>query len=287
MQKKIKPRVLNYFRRFFMFPFCEEIIASQIAKKNCWFYKKLAPNYYQYPHNSMRVFKANGINLSVDISDYIGHYTYFRFEDKTLNTLLANIKENNNVFDIGANIGVTTLNIAKKASSGNVFSFEPDPINFNKLSQNVSQNTFNNINLNQFGLGNKNERLKLYVVNEGNLGGNKINQTASSNYNWVTLKKLDDFIDDNKIKKVDVIKIDVEGFEYNVLKGGEKSIKTHKPICVIEIDDKNLKEQGASAKEVILFLEKYYNKIIKIDNNSPVKSSDSFENCHFDLITFP
>jgi len=72
---------------------------------------------------------VDGINYLVDLSDTNGHLNYFGLNDPGQRTLFSNIEEGMTVFDIGANIGALTLQMAKKVSpAGKIFSFEPSPI---------------------------------------------------------------------------------------------------------------------------------------------------------------
>jgi hypothetical protein len=122
--------------------------------------------------------------------------------------------------------------------------------------------------------------------NAHNRGENKIQPKSKLKPN-VQIKRMDDFIREENITSVDFIKIDVEGFEYNVLKGGEQTIKEFRPVLFVEVNDKNLEYQGSSVTDLILFLEKYYRNIIRADNLVPVNSTMQFKNVHFDIIALP
>jgi hypothetical protein len=90
---------------------------------------------------------------------------------------------------------------------------------------------------------------------------------------------------EKNVERLDFIKIDVEGLEYSVLKGGEKTLRKNKPTILLELDDNNLLENDASAKILIKFLiDLGYNKIYRADNNKIIEPNIDFKNCHFDII---
>jgi FkbM family methyltransferase len=282
----IKTKLYNFFRLFLRNERIERIIINKIIKNNNSIFRKFAPNYYQYKKGTYRTFKRNGIIMNVDISDFIGHSVYFGFEDFSQKDLFNLANQNDVILDIGGNIGYTALRFAIKLKNGRgvIYSFEPDSFNFSQLQKNKNLNPYLPLMIFNFGLGNSNEKLKLHVNTLNNLGGNRINEDATENFEIVEIKRVDDFIVENQIHKVDLIKIDVEGFELNVLLGCKNVIEKYRPKLFIEIDDNNLRLQNKSAKELILFLEKYYDNIFDAVTNEKVSSRDNFSNCHFDVI---
>ncbi|HPQ08427.1 MAG TPA: FkbM family methyltransferase [Bacteroidia bacterium] len=291
MELRLKTKIFNFIRNFFKHEILEKYLIKKTRNKSINnFWSKLVPNNYQYKHPTWRKINKNGILMEVDISDYIGHHLYYGFKDDSLNALLNLVKEGQIVMDIGANIGSTSLFIAQKiGSTGKVFSFEPDKYNFIQLSKNISLNKFKNIEIFNYGLGNIKGEFKLYISTTDNRGGNRI--IADTNYNnkeysIIHVERLDDFVEKNNISKIDLIKIDVEGYEYNVLIGAEKVIRKNKPVLFIELDDNNLKQQGHSASLLISFLEKNNYRIVNSLTNKTISSTDNFNNCHYDIIAY-
>jgi len=277
----LKTKILNSFRALFKNKAGESMLKFFIERGML---SKLAPNQYQYPTNSFRTFTVNGITMTVDISDYIGHYIYFGFKDNSVSGLLNLVSPNITILDIGANIGFTALNMAKKSQpNGVVYAFEPDPFNFSQLKKNTSQNK-QNVLIQNVGLGSRTDQLKLEVNTFNNRGGNRINNAASANYSVIDIIRTDDFISTNKIEKVDLVKIDVEGFEMQVLLGADQMLKKDKPVMFIELSDNNLREQGSTAKELIQHLTNLGYSCYNAVGNAKVTSSDDFSNCHCDII---
>jgi hypothetical protein len=71
----------------------------------------------------------------------------------------------------------------------------------------------------------------------------------------IKVSTLDHFVEGNNVQGIDLIKIDVEGFEMKVLEGGLKTIEKLHPKLFIELRDENLKTQGSSALQLVKWLE--------------------------------
>lgn len=170
---------------------------------------------------------------------------------KLISDLIINDTE---FVDIGANIGLTTLGVQKllKNSSKNIkkyHCFEPNNKIFSMLNYNTSK--YEKINIYNFGISDKIClcNMKFSEYNNGctyiyKVYGDSTDYSYDCQKDWihnfnkennifVPLFDLDYIID--IFENVSIIKIDVEGFEYQVLKGAEKFLKKFKPIIVIEI----------------------------------------------------
>ena len=184
------------------------------------------------------------INLDPVFDKNIENVIYERgvYELGTVSVLQDFLKQGDTFIDVGANIGWLSLVGAKKVGkSGNVFAFEPVPSTSDILKSNKEINGFTQILLNQFALGNSEETVIIYPEKE-NRGGASILNHQSNKGIEIEVKRLDNFQINSK---VNVIKIDVEGFELDVLKGASETIKKDKPILIIEhsIDRNNTAEQ--------------------------------------------
>ena len=287
--RKIKTKFLNSIRFLFKNSFSEKIIIFLIKSNSVVsaLGTKLAPNNYQYKKNTQRKFTRYGLNFKVDISDYVGHYLYFGFKDVGYEKLFSYSKDLNTIFDVGANIGFTAIRMASTmGEKGTVHAFEPDAFNYDQLIKNLELNPKLLVKANKFGLAASNQTLKLEIVTKDNLGGNRISNSATSNYSEIHVMPMDQYCSENKIQKVDLIKIDVEGFELEVLKGAKNTIEKSRPILFVEIDENNLKYQSSTPTELIAFLESYYSKIINSQTGKSISSKDNFNKCHFDLIAY-
>ena len=163
----------------------------------------------------------------------ISHYgTYEELEAKIME---EKIKVGSIVVDVGANIGLHTLNMARiVGNTGRVFAFEPDPSNFEILGENVKINNYQNIILEEKAVGDKHGRVTLYQSD--NPGNHRLfPQTKQTKGEVeVELTSLDKyFIDSNLAEKINFIKIDVEGLEFSVLNGMKNILKNNKKIKIL------------------------------------------------------
>ena len=156
-------------------------------------------------------------------------------------------KSSDTIFDIGANTGIFSVLAKAYNPSSKVFSFEPQPNIYYVLNKNNEVNKLD-IQCENIALSDKEGTMPFY--NQGSAAFTTENTTAGSlNKEWrpdnqnsimVTVKQMQKYIEDKKIKKVDLIKIDVETFEYEVLLGYGKYLKEHQPTFVLEIQDRTI-----------------------------------------------
>lgn len=281
--------VLNQIRKLFINRFFEKLLVKATRGKSPnSFFSKIVPSNYLYKPNSFRKFKHKGINLFVDLHDYVGHYYYYGFKDANIDQLFSYVKPGYTIIDVGANIGFTTLVFAKlTGENGKVISYEPDPINYENCLNNIRSNPFSNIGLKKLGLGSTSGEFELVVITESNRGGNRIQIGENkNNSNLIKVTTLDSEVLTEK--KIDLIKIDVEGFEFEVLKGAKQVLKRDYPIVFCEIDDNYLKLQGSSIKELLSFMINDIGFDIVKDANTGliIDLDNNFNNIHTDFIFY-
>ena len=165
------------------------------------------------------------------------------------------VKPGSTVLDIGGHIGTHTLNLSKiVGENGKVHVFEPQTKLFCELAINMHLNQCKNVVLHHNALGNEEKWIEIYipkenwtesyggVLNEGH--GTVSDSSKNSTGDKAKMIKLDDL----KLENISFIKMDVEGFEMEVIRGGKETIKRNKPVMIIEIfqNDKKL----AKIKEI-------------------------------------
>ena len=181
--------------------------------------------------------------------------------------------KNPTIIDVGAQVGLYSL-LAKFYPNSSWHSFEPWKFSFNLLNDNIKFNEINNVKTYNIGLSDENQEEILYVPlyidgSEVRGGLNSIAKRADGRLNLNKCEKVKIKCDklDNIIKeKVHIIKIDVEGYELNVLKGCENIIKNYKPMLQLEYMPGNMKTCGNTEIELRHFLNKYNYKKCFDDN---------------------
>ncbi len=147
------------------------------------------------------------------------------------------------VFDIGANEGEETLFCAKRVPSGKVFSFEPNASVRARLVKNVALNNFTNVSIEPVGLSDEPGTLTLYAPAgrhaDGTLNAGQATVCPRAGVDKpigeITLSTMDIFVKEHELQQVDLIKIDVEGAELMVLKGGKDALQRMKPKLIVEV----------------------------------------------------
>jgi len=140
-------------------------------------------------------------------------------------------------FDVGANIGIYTL-VASRivGETGRVVAFEPSIQSFPGLQRNVTLNRLTNVTAFRIALSEKAGRARLYHAPDP-VGNSVCGDPAwGAETEEITLETLDRMIEQDSIHNVDVIKIDAEGAEELVLRGGKKVLTTMRPVVIFEVN---------------------------------------------------
>ena len=158
---------------------------------------------------------------------------YKKISDRSeINLIKSIIKPGMTVLDIGANIGFyTKLFSDLVGENGSVHAFEPDPGNFEKLNSALKNRK--NVFLNNKAVGSINDRLKLYISKDLNVDHRTYSTDEERDYVEVDCVRLDDYLGQDST--VHFIKMDIQGYEYEALKG-------MKNICAVNHDIKMITE---------------------------------------------
>ena len=191
------------------------------------------PNYYKDQTAKFQLYK------NCIISDCIRRG--YRWEEHHHDLAYKYLNSESIVVEIGSHIGTLTIILSKIAKK--VYAFEPLKQSFDILNKNILLNNCENVISNQKGVGEKIGKTKIGFISEGNCGATILKGGSVDKY-WDNKTDIDvDLVtlDSLKLDRLDYLKIDVEGYEENVIKGGLKTIKKFKPVIVMEcMEDYNL-----------------------------------------------
>lgn len=204
----------------------------------------------------------------------LGLGTYEDTETKIVLNIIKKIaKEKICVLDIGANEGWYTLNIKKTFVDADLYSFEPSPVTFNRLKENLLLNGESVNNAVNIGLYDRNDKLAFYYDKEGSGASSFVNirEKADIKPIEVDVRRMDDWARENKITKVDFIKCDVEGAELFVYKGGREVIEQSKPIVFSEMLRKWSAKFGYNPNDIIHFFKELGYKCYVIESETRLK----------------
>ena len=163
-------------------------------------------------------------------------YTLINNSIKLFNKYGSKIN-NARILDVGANFGflstVWSQSISREA--GQVYSFEPSKNVSEVFKKTIKENNLTAIvKLYKNAVGSKNEFIE---INDSGVTSNVLEFENSNEKNLVEMITIDSFIEAEKIEKMDLFKIDVDGIEYDILKGAESMLRKHMPILIVETND--------------------------------------------------
>ena len=220
-----------------------------------------------------------GIRYELDLAQGIDFAIFMGgFEADTMAACARYIKPGNTVLDIGANIGAITLELAKAVGAkGRVLAFEPTKFAFDKLSRNIRLNPdlSPRIRAVQTFLGAADDDKAPPEIHSSwplaggsdlhvkHLGEAKTTAGAS-------MRRLDTILAENGIGRVDLVKLDVDGFECEVLAGAEKLFAASAPVFLIELAPYVHAERGHSFKQFLATFSSRGYKFFEQRSNRPL-----------------
>lgn len=174
------------------------------------------------------------------------------YQARNLNALKLLVPHSRVTLDIGANVGMNTIEYAD--FSDHVYSWEPHPTTHGWAVRNLQENAISNTTLFNAGVGDKPGKLWM-KVQAHNDGQNAIakGQTDDPSYKpeWANGPCVDiHTIDQHNLQNVDIIKIDTEGYELKVLRGAENTILKYRPVVQAEIDPNHMKKFGDKPQDI-------------------------------------
>lgn len=139
--------------------------------------------------------------------------------------------------DIGANVGPLTLVMSECSPDGHVHAFEPAGETFEYLVRNLDVNGAANVTAHRLAFYNSSSRLQLSYT-AGFAGGSFLSSTAYSEgeTETITTVRLDDWVQEHGLKRIDLVKLDVEGAELRVLEGGRRTLTRLRPDLIVEFN---------------------------------------------------
>jgi len=239
--------------------------------KGIFYYHYNAINQLKLPFIKQDLIQINGHPLSIIPGDKgisAQLLLYKTHEPLTTHMLIEELHEGMVCIDIGSNIGYyACLESNLVGKSGKVLAIEPSPQNFEYLKKNLKLQKFQNSEVYNFACGNKDGQTDFFISDRSNwsrIVNDKEQKTIGDNTQTiqVDIQKLDTFVNEQKLKKINLIRMDVEGYETDIYQGMKKTIQEFDPVLHIEIHNiflgqktgnflKELKNDGFDVKYFI------------------------------------
>ena len=162
--------------------------------------------------------------------------------------------------DVGANIGCHTLVMASAVGqSGRVLAFEPNPRVFARLQANIRLNRFANVDAFPVALSHQKEQQTLFIpgaanCNQGLASMHRANLDAGCEEVPVVTLTVDEVVQQQKLQRVDLLKVDVEGHEWQVFLGARETLARFRPVLVFEFSERQWRNGGFTPADVEAFM---------------------------------
>jgi FkbM family methyltransferase len=201
--------------------------------------------------------KIFNYNVSLDLAEF-GQRAIFMgvFEPRETRVVKNYLQEGMTVVDAGANVGYYTLLAASKVGSrGRVIAFEPSPYAFERMTHTVESNQITQVTTVPLALSDQPGEATLYVPIDRRHHSPTMNACDGVYPIPIRAQTLDQYLTDNGVERVDMLKLDVEGFEPNVIKGAINSIKKGRVRAVLcELNEVWLNANGWSERGMLDFM---------------------------------
>ncbi|MGH9439860.1 MAG: FkbM family methyltransferase [Terriglobia bacterium] len=200
----------------------------------------------------IRRYKRNGIVLESDFStDDVSWtlYSYGCLDYWDELEIRRRVGKGSTRIDAGAHIGYYSLLLSRQVGAeGRIISFEPVPSTYQFLQRNLLLNGASNVHAVRSAVGDKAGPVPMRFGKGLRMGWSSVDEAAESKVPCTTI---DSETVSRALQKVDFIKIDVEGYEPNLLRGASKTIKDFRPTLMLEVNAARLRSHGSSPSEVL------------------------------------
>ena len=188
------------------------------------------------------------------------------YEKETAYVLSKLVRSGDTVLDIGAHIGIISMYLGVMVGDqGRVYAFEPAPDNFSQLCGSIDANGFNNVECFNLALHSQTGQCTFYI-NSDNDGGHAlwnvalhpVNRKSKTTLKTITVEveRLDNVMDRFQIPKPKLLKIDTEGLEFHILKGGlNRVLNQNVPYIISEMNIFGLQVMGISEMQFRGFMD--------------------------------
>lgn len=230
----------------------------------------------------------NGLSKGLKRRGGLGFFPQVTGLTKEENFLMSLELKEKTVYDVGGYIGITTMFFARAVGArGKVVTFEPNPDNFYKIEENIRLNKFSNVKVINLALGKQRDKAQLIVDNDDDSGTGQIQGKTLSGKEHdmhltimdVEIDYLDDVIISHHLPIPFLIKIDVEGFEMDVLLGMRETIINHKPQLFIEIHGSDTQGKIDNIKGIVDFLSNHGYSIYHVESRSVIYRTNAETAC--------
>src|ERR1035438_5726337 len=198
---------------------------------------------------------SDGTCFELDVTDFTQAQAYLtrRYDPELVQYITAQLSPGDVYIDVGAHVGMVAVSVARNVAGVKVHAFEPHPINADRFLRNQTLNKVAGITVNRMAVGDQNGELTLASPGGGsdsfyvsNSGGDGLR---------VPVTTLDEYAKDRRLSKVQLLKLDVEGYEPAALRGAKHLIDAGRiNVIVCELSESLLMRSGGSESSLVDWL---------------------------------
>ncbi|MBU3699609.1 MAG: FkbM family methyltransferase [Candidatus Kapabacteria bacterium] len=221
-----------------------------------------------------------GMRMHLDLTEYLQSHLYVfgDYELPTIRFIRQRLQANAVCIDVGAQMGYLTLAMATAAGRATtVHSFEPEDVNAKRFLENMTLNNLSNVHLHRCAVSNVDGTLRLYLSKDMNAGTHSTvynPDNVSTDFIEIPSTTLDSFSTTHGLQRMDLVKIDVEGAEFDVLRGAETVLRTLRPCVILELSDALQKAHGTTCRQIKQHMaDRGYSAFTIADDGTPVPSA--------------
>jgi FkbM family methyltransferase len=200
----------------------------------------------------------NKTRLYLDPNDYVQCMMFYnRYSREILEVFRSFARPGDTVVDVGAHIGYFTLFLAELVGArGHVYSFEPDPRASSFLTKSVDSSGMDWIHVSPLALGSGRGSIKFFLAKGlGSSSAIKAVQQLDAKETIVPTVSLDELVAEGRVVgTIRLVKIDIEGFELDAIRGMLKVLRDHRPVVLVEVNKEMLHARGESPASLFALL---------------------------------
>jgi FkbM family methyltransferase len=215
-----------------------------------------------------------GARMRVDLAEHVQRWIYFFgvYELETVTWFRRTLRPGMTFLDIGAHVGQYSMIAASQVGpEGRVHCFEPNPASFGRLTDNIALNGFTNVQARPLALSDRAGDATLFVPVHDNTGEASLQACVpgmkEASVPCTTLDEWARSADLGPRRRIDLMKIDVQGFEEKVLRGGTDVLERFGPTIVCEFEERWLQGAGSSSVQLKHYLRDIGYRVQRIDGD--------------------
>ena len=228
-----------------------------------------------------------------DVIKYIQRQLYFMgaYEEESCSYWLDRVKQAAVAFDVGANVGLYSLLAASANPQCRVYAFEPTPALYKRFRANLDLNSFRNVILEEAAVGARSESGFLHWCTGQDNSNEDMNYVKShaeaATYTVVVTVSVDDYCSQKEIDRINVLKLDIEGGEYDALLGATALLRRKAVDCILmETVDWSAARSHHSVPEVRRLLRELGYAIFALDQGTTYPVTENDLTVH-DIVALP